>query len=384
MDDFLGSVAQEDVEFSTEVLVTANPGDNYAHLAIYIEKERFIKDADAFSSVKKGGVAVAEIAEVTSSNYNTVTKGQLATWLDKYFATGTSNSVFLIAFCNKLATAAAFVADDLTMAFAATHQLAYFKSILVCSDEAGKENELLSSAVVELCKATAADTLLSSLPLLPSYAGDTDTLYTTVKAAGYDAFFSYKKLDTVAGDELYNPALITLGIALSVINASGVYAGNAFDFVGTNAISASGEGGEALSVTEQSALKNINMQYWKYVGDSTGQTVAYGAKSINGSHMSALWLVAYCNYMCKVRTVNYMAGRGVRVNLDSYNAIIAMMTNVVSSFSLAGILTNFVVTAPAYSDRPASAPDEIIIPNAWQATFQDKLRKVKVTGQLTV
>lgn len=382
MDDFLGSVAQEDVEFSTEVLVTANPGDNYAHLAIYIEKDRFIKDANAFSSVKKGGVAVAEIAEVTSSNYNTVTKGQLATWLAKYFATGTSNSVFLIAFCNKLTTAETFNADDLTAAFAATHQLAYFKSILVCTDD--KENELLSSAVVELCKATAADTLLSSLPLLPSYAGATDSLYTTVKASEYDAFFSYKKLDITNGDELYNPALITLGIALSVINASGVYAGNAFDFVGTNVISASGEDGEALSVTEQSALKNINMQYWKYVGDSTGQTVAYGAKSINGSHMSALWLVAYCNYMCKVRTANYMAGRGVRVNLDSYNAILAMMTNVVSSFSLAGILTNFVVTAPAYTDRPASAPDEIIIPNAWQATFQDKLRKVKVTGQLTV
>lgn len=382
MDDFLGSVAQEDVEFSTEVLVTANPGDNYAHLAIYIEKERFIKDAEAFSTVKKGGVPVAEVAEVTSSNYNTVTKGQLATWLAKYFATGTSNSVFLVAFCDKLVTGDTPIADDLTAAFAATHQLAYFKSILVCSDD--KENELLSSAVVELCKAAAADTLLSSLPLLPSYAGDTDTLYTTVKAAGYDAFFSYKKLDTANGDELYNPALITLGIALSVINASGVYAGNAFDFVGTNVISASGENGEALSVTEQSALKNINMQYWKYVGDSTGQTVAYGAKSINGSHMSALWLVAYCNYMCKVRTANYMTGRGVRVNLDSYNAIIAMMTNVVSSFSLAGILTNFVVTAPAYADRPASAPDEIIIPNAWQATFQDKLRKVKVTGQLTV
>lgn len=382
MDDFLGSVAQEDVEFSTEVLVTANPGDNYAHLAIYIEKGRFIKDESAFSSVKKGGTAVAEIAEVTSSNYNTVTKGQLATWLAKYFSTGTSNSVFLIAFCDKLTTADAFAADNLTAAFAATHQLAYFKSILVCTDES--ENELLSSAVVELCKATAADVLLSSLPLLPSYTGASDTLYTTVNASGYDAFFSYKKLDTTNGDELYNPALITLGIALSVINASGVYAGNAFDFVGTDVISASGEGGEALSVTDQSALKNINMQYWKYVGDSTGQVVAYGAKSINGSHMSALWLVAYCNYMCKVRTANYMAGRGVRVNLDSYNAIIAMMTNVVSAFSLAGILTSFVVTAPAYADRPVSATDEIIIPNAWQATFQDKLRKVKVTGQLTI
>ena len=76
--------------------------------------------------------------------------------------------------------------------------------------------------------------------------------------------------------------------------------------------------------------------------------------------------------------------RNVRVSLDSYNAIIAIMSNVVGAFQLAGIISDFVVTAPSYADRPASAADEIIIPNAWQAIFQDKLRKVKVTGQLTV
>ena len=126
------------------------------------------------------------------------------------------------------------------------------------------------------------------------------------------------------------------------------------------------------------------MQYWKYVGDTTGQTVAYGAKTINGKHISAYWLVAYCNYMCKVRCANYMAGRGVRVSLDSYNAVLSIMSTLVGSFQLAGIISNFVITAPSYEERPASAPDEIIIPNAWQATYQDKLRKVKVTGQLTV
>ena len=383
MDDFLGSVAQEDVEFSTEVVLTSNPGDNYAKTVIYIEKERFVKDATAFTDVKKSGVVVGELAEVTNANYSSIVKGQLATWLSKFFETGTSNSVILVAFCNKLVNADALATENLDVAFAATHQLGYFKTLLVCTDD--KENELLSSAVVELCKLCAADTLLSSAPLLPSYTGAEDSLYTTVKAAGYDAFFSYKKLNTAYGDNLYNPALVAAGIALAVMNATGVYAGNAFDFVGNNVINtASGEDGEALSITEQNALKNINMQYWKYVGDTTGQTVAYGAKTINGKHISAYWLVAYCNYMCKVRCANYMAGRGVRVSLDSYNAILSIMSTLVGSFQLAGIISNFVITAPSYAERPASAPDEIIIPNAWQATYQDKLRKVKVTGQLTV
>ena len=382
MDDFLGSVAQEDVEFSTEIVLTANPGDNYGHLVIYVENVRFIKDDTAFSDVKKAGTAVAKIAEVAAGNYGDIVKGQLATWLAKYFSAGTSNTVFVVAVCDKLANAEAFDTAGLDAAFSATHQLGYFKSVLICTDDA--ENTLLSSAAVELCKLCAADTLLSSAPLLPNYAGAEDSLYTTVKASGFDAFFSYKALETSAGEALYNPALVSLGIALSVINATGVYAGNAFDFVGNTAITASGKDGEALSLTEQSALKKLNIQYWKYVGDTTGQTVAYGAKTINGKHMSAYWLVAYCNYMCKVRCANYMAGRNVRVSLDSYNAIIAIMSNVVGAFQLAGIITDFVVTAPSYADRPASAADEIIIPNAWQAIFQDKLRKVKVTGQLTV
>lgn len=382
MDDFLGSIAQEDVEFSTKIVVTANPGDNYGHLMIYIEKERYIADPDAFSDVKKSGTKVAEITEVTSSNFATVTKGQLSSWLAKYFSTGTTQSVYLVAFCNKLETAESFNTEDLDKAFAATHQLAYFKSLLVWSDEAS--SKLSSAASVELCKLCATDQLLSSAPLLPNYSGEGDSLYTTVKASGYDAFFSYKAIDTSMEDNLYNPALVTLGISLSIINASGVYAGNAFDFVGTTAITASGEDAEPLSVSEQSALKNANIQYWKYVGDSTGQCAAYGAKTINGNHMSAYWLVAYCNYMCKVRVANYMVGRNIRKSLDSYNAILATMSTIVLAFAAAGIITDFVVTAAAYSELPESASDEIIIPNAWQATFQDKLRKVKVTGQLTI
>ena len=322
------------------------------------------------------------MAEVTANNYTDIAKGDLLNWLAKYFATGASKSVYLVAFCDKLAEADDFSEEDLTAAFNATHQVAYFKSICVTTDDSDT-GEILASAAVSLCKLCEADDLLSSAPLLPNYGGTVDTLYTTVKAAGYDAFFSYKKVTPVLG-ELYNPALVTLGIALSVANATGTCAGNAFDFVGNKVMLASGEDDESLTVSEQNLLKAASIQYWKYVGDTSGNTAAYGAKSIKGKHMSAYWLVAYCNYMCKVRAANYMVGRDVRVSLDTYNAIISMMSGIISAFVTAGILENFVVTAPAYASRPASEADEIIIPNAWRATFLDKLRKVKVTGQLVV
>ena len=36
-DDFLGSVAQEDVQFVTDIVKTVNPGDNYKHLVVYTD-----------------------------------------------------------------------------------------------------------------------------------------------------------------------------------------------------------------------------------------------------------------------------------------------------------------------------------------------------------
>ena len=36
-DDFLGSIAQEDVQFVTEIVKTVNPGDNFKHLVVYTD-----------------------------------------------------------------------------------------------------------------------------------------------------------------------------------------------------------------------------------------------------------------------------------------------------------------------------------------------------------
>ena len=36
-DDFIGSIAQEDVDFVTEIVKKSKIGDNYKHLAIYTE-----------------------------------------------------------------------------------------------------------------------------------------------------------------------------------------------------------------------------------------------------------------------------------------------------------------------------------------------------------
>lgn len=384
MDDFLGSIAQEDVEFSTKIVTTTTPGGNYKRLMIYVENTRFVKDATAFTAVKRAGTEVAKIAEVTAATYTDVLQGNITTWLANYYASGTNESVYVVTVCDKLDNATDFDVTKLDDAFNATHQLAYFKTVYITADDV-TSGTLLPAAAVELCKLCSTDALLSSAPLLPCYAGLEDTLYTTVKAAGYDAFFSFKYVDTTSDTAvLVNPALVTLGIAMSVTNSSGVYAGNAFDFVGNDVIKASGQDDESLSISVQRSLKNAHIQYWKYVGDETGNTAAYGPYTINGKHMSAYWLVAYCNYMCKVQVATYMVGRNVRVTSDTYNAILAMMDNTIMAFQNAGVISSYQDTAPAFANRPNSASDEIIINNAWSAVFLDKLRAVSVTGSLTI
>ena len=41
-DDFLGSVAQEDVRFITEIVKTVNPGDNFKHLVVYTDHSQIV------------------------------------------------------------------------------------------------------------------------------------------------------------------------------------------------------------------------------------------------------------------------------------------------------------------------------------------------------
>ena len=81
---------------------------------------------------------------------------------------------------------------------------------------------------------------------------------------------------------------------------------------------------------------------------------------------------------------NYMARRNVFKSSATYDVILSILIKTVSRFVTSGRLVGFALTAPAYADLPPAANDQIVVPNAWHATYQDDLRTVKVYGTLYI
>jgi hypothetical protein len=333
------------------------------------------------------GAVVATYAEVTADNYKDTVQGKLLVWLTDYFSAGGNESVFIVNYTmGETGTKALLQA-----AYDVTHQWGWFKTICVEDPDVTTEFHLDPDAASWLAEFCATDKLLSSAPLypmsMPVTSGEfTDTTYLAVKAAGFDAFWVYH-LPALQSDSSYvvhNGALVALGIALNVMNASGTYVGNSFDMVNTTAITASGIDGGALDPTVQSILKEANINFFKFVGDTTGAVALRGGKTAKGDVMSAMWIVNFCNYYNKVMVANYMSRRNVFKSSTTYDVILSILIGTVSRFVTSGRLVNFALTAPAYADLPPAANDEIVVPNAWQAYYQDDLRTVKVYGTLYI
>ena len=386
-DDFLGSIAQEDVQFVTEIVKTVNPGDNFKHLVAYTDDSQIAAGAVMANVKNPEGTVVAKYAEVTADNYKNIVQGELLVWLTDYFSAGGNESVFIVNYTmGETGTKALLQA-----AYDVTHQWGWFKTICVEDPDVTTEFHLDPDAAAWLAELCSTDKLLSSAPLYPmskpvTEGEFTDTAYLTVKAAGYDAFWAYH-LPALQSDGSYvvhNGALIALGIALNVMNASGTYVGNSFDMVNTTAITASGIDGGALDPTVQSILKSANINYFKFVGDTTGAVALRGGKTAKGDLMSAMWIVNYCNYYNKVMVANYMSRSNVFKSSTTYDVILSILIKTVSRFVTSGRLVGFVLTAPAYADLPPAQNDEIVVPNAWHATYQDDLRTVKVYGTLYI
>lgn len=392
-DDFIGSIAQEDVDFVTEIVKKSKIGDNYKHLAIYTETTQVNPSANFNVKEDNEGNILYSIAEVTGDNYAeyVAAGGALKTWLADYFAAGGQESVFIINVDGDLTatTPETYSEARLTVAFNLTKQLAYFKSICIADADVTTNYATLPSAAVVLATLCAADKLLSAPPLL-DYQKEVvteldDPVYVAVKAASKDAFFSYAQVVTVDTDKIcHNGAIVSLGLALAVTNDSGTYVSNSFDMVKTDVLDVNAIYGAPLSPQVQNILKAGNVQYWKYVGDSTGNVAARGASTIQGSILPALWMVAFCNYYNKCQVASYLARRNVKKDGVTYNVLLSMLATTASKFTSIGRISNFMLTAPAFANLPPAADDTIVVENAWSGYYVDDLRTVKIYGSLTM
>lgn len=424
--DFLGSYAQENVAFTTQVIRTATVGDNFYKVMMFVENSRFV-EASSAEWVQVPGSSALKALTVTASDYAEYTTGLLRSWLYDLFCSGFAGDCILIA-CGDITSndvytpvsnpqgnpqaqgwyvsdggsgytpatdtdvkggttyyiksttydTAAFVAG-MTDAYNLLKAYAYHKTVCAGSDE-----EVNPTVAVELAKLCAGDKgLLSSAPLLPFTTATpeeptSDKLYNALKEASTDAFMSAHQ------DTTRNAALVSLGIALATYNGSGTPVGNNMEMTATSMLTSSGPAGQQLSRSTRDMLASLNIQTWKPVGDNTGNVAAYGATTLLGDTYGATWIVAYITYMIKVRVAQMLTEGNFLKNATNYGRIIGVMNGILSLFADSGRLENIITKAPAFVNLPESSGDEIVVPDAWEATYISNVRKVTITGTLYI
>lgn len=383
--DFLGSFAQENVDFTTKVIKTTTVGDNFWKVMVFVENSRFVNSTATVWSAVPGSSTIKALT-VTSSDYAEYTSGLLRSWLYDLFCNGFTGDCILVACGANIEEDSTDFITSMETAYDLLKAYAYHKTCCVCAGTDTGVTSIVPEVAISLATKCAADKgLLSAAPYFPYSTStpsqtDSDSLYTAVKNSGYDAFFSAHQ------DTTRNASLYSLGLAMSVTNGSGTCVGNSFDMVKSSNITSSGASGTNLDKAVRTVLKTLNIQTFKPVGDNSGNVAAIGASTINGDVVQATWIVAYITYMSKVSIAQLITTNNFLKNEASYSRIVNMVSNQLSVFGTSGSgrLTAMQITAPAFSDLPAADGDTVIIPNAWVATYVDQVREVQITGSLYI
>ena len=375
MSQFKGSIAQTNVNFPIETVITPMAGENYSRAVIFMD----IANAATYLP----GVAepaAGDLIELNSNNYGTVTGGKLKAWLVPFFTKATTAKVGIAIFDTDQEgdpdpiPATAPLAD----VYEAKKMYGYFKFAI---EESAGCNALQVS-LSNLCK---ADPLYSVL-----WVGTSDADVLTKSSALISALNGAASTARVVynADSTINGALAQLGATLATANATGTPVGNSIDMVAFNTIHASGgvdaEGEHVdLTATEKAALDDQKIGYQTWVGDGTENVVTEGSLYLNGDSVGANWVKAYIEYMCKVKTANYITRMNKFRNNQTYQAILLILTDQVRPFLQFGRLDGFTITAPTFDNLPKSG-DQITVPNAWEATYIDNVREVTVYGTLYI
>lgn len=371
MANFDGSIAQVNVQFPIETVIEPVSGENYTKALIFIP----LGKAEEYLPTTESPAAGQKI-ELDSSNYGKLTGGLLKTWLVPFFTSAQAAKIAVAIYDVDAEEVTAKA--PLNKVYEAYKYYAYFKFGLA---DSGDYNAL-QTQLAQLCK---ADPLYSQLWVGtsdPQVLTKESSLVSALKGVAADARVVYNPDGTI------NAALAQLGTTLAQSNATGTPVGNDIDMLAFNTIGASGaddaDGNPTnLDATQKATLDEQKIGYNTYVGDGTENVVTEGSQTLQGNVVGAQWVKSYIEYMCKIRTANLITRRNKFRNNDQYQAILLILSDVVKDFLSFGRLADFKITAPVFSDLAKSA-DAIVVPNAWEATYIDKLRSVTVYGTLYV
>ena len=90
--------------------------------------------------------------------------------------------------------------------------------------------------------------------------------------------------------------------------------------------------------------------------------------------------------MVKVAIARMITVPNFLKNAANYGRILDVLSSYLGKFGEAGSgrLKNIQNTAPGFGSLPAAKGDQIIVPDAWVATYVDQVREVQITGTLYI
>lgn len=399
MNDFNGSVAQQDVSISTDVVRTATVGGNFYENVLYVTDRfsSFGADTPVYPVVKKSNYAdVLKDYAYFSDAEKKIVKGNLAS----LFEYGTDIKVYIIP-STELANYKLygyFTYLDLEWNTTDGSETDYALSVVAGDTLTNIKSALdkdFTSILIDMAvdpvnvKGTSTTTTAGTLGLITAYAMDATVFARPAMVTG-TADSSNAFVDANGDPIGYSPALYQLGKTLSSTNASGVPVGNAFDMTAVNfqnvmpTADTSTDVLVGASSTFADYFEVVRINYFKPVGNGTMQLTNFGGWTILSNCTTADWIVAYLNFMNRVACATVITSGRALKNASTYNELLdAVKANIAGQVKNKRIV-DFKMTAPSFTDLPKTNGHTTSIPNAWEGVYVDNVRKVKISGTLTV
>ena len=399
MNDFNGSVAQQDVSISTDVVRTATVGGNFYENVLYVTDRfsSFGADTPVYPVVRKSNYAdVLNDYAYLSDAEKKIVKGNL----DSLFAYGTDVKVYIIPSTElgNYKLYGYFTYLDLewntTDASVSDYALSASASGTITNVKSALDKDF-TSVLIDMAvdpvnvKGSSTVNTAGTFGLITAYTMDATVFARPAMVTGTET--SDNAFVDGNGDPIgYSPALYQLGKTLSITNESGVPVGNAFDMTAVdfqNVMPTADTNTETLvgaSVTFADYFESVNINYFKPVGNGTMQLTNFGGWTILHNCTTADWIVAYLNFMNRVACATIItSGRALKNVRTYYELLDAVQINIAGQIRNERI-TEFKMTAPSFDNLPSTNGHTISIPNAWEGVYVDNVRKVKISGSLTV
>ena len=404
MNDFNGSVAQQDVTITTEVKRTSVVGGNYYENILYVTDrfESFGGDTPVYPVVTK---ATYEDVLNDYAYFNATEKKIVKNNLASFFNYGVDRTVYIIPSTEvaNYKLYAYFVYLDLEWYTTAGSDEDYSLTGTSTGTVNNVKNfdkdftALITEFPVDPTKVTGTSTV-SSAATLAQLTSITDANGNPVDIAVFarpaiptgTAGSVNCYLDGNGDNVSASPCLYQLGWTLYNANESGTPVGNTFDMKALNFLNVLPTADvdidvlSGVSAVFANWFESVYVNYFKPVGNGTMEVTNMGGWTVRINCIAANWIVAYLNYMNRVSCATIITSGKALKNPRTYDDLLsAVKTNIAGQINN-GRIEQFKMTAPSFTELPKSNGHTIIIPNAWEGVYVDNVRKVRISGTLTV